>query len=110
LVFVSVLGSGLPHRKADTYDLFELEKYDHSAYNSIMYFLALRVMQRMGSIKNDQKTLRDVNRALERAEKLFDVEMWDQKKGIILFPLFFACLYHNTKIILISIWILYIYK
>lgn len=77
-----VPGSGLPHRKSDTYDLFELEKYDHSAYNSVLYLLALKVMSKMAQLKNDQEMLDDVNSALQRAQKLFDVEMWDQRRGI----------------------------
>ena len=35
----------------------------------------------MAQIKNDQDVIDDVDRALQRAEKLFDVEMWDQRRG-----------------------------
>ena len=74
-------GSGLPYRKPDAYDLFELEKYDHSAYNSVLYLLALKAMKEMAQIRKDTGTVNDVERALERAQKLFEVEMWDQRKG-----------------------------
>lgn len=38
-------------------------------------------MSKMAQIKNDQDVIDDVDRALQRAEKLFDVEMWDQRRG-----------------------------
>ena len=70
----------MPYRKPDSYDLFELEKYDHCAYNSFLYLLALNTMKEMSSKQKDESTRSDLNSALDRAEKQFDVEMWDEKK------------------------------
>lgn len=83
------LDTELPFRKPDTYDLFELDKYDHCAYNSILYFLALRVMKKMALLKKDTKTLHDVSEALKRGEKRFDIEFWDEKKGMTVNVFFF---------------------
>ena len=59
-------GTGLPYRKGDAYDLFELEKYDHSAYNSIMYLLGLRTMIKMSQLQSDKESFDVVNSALAR--------------------------------------------
>ena len=80
LKYISSLGTGLPYRKGDAYDLFELEKYDHSAYNSIMYLLGLRTMLKMALLQKDRETFNVVNSALSRGEKQFDVEMWDDRR------------------------------
>ncbi|XP_065653158.1 uncharacterized protein LOC136071792 [Hydra vulgaris] len=74
-------GTGLPYRKPDTYDLFDLEKYDHCAYNSISYLLALHAMKSMASMQKDNNTINNVNAALSRATKQLEVEMWNEKKG-----------------------------
>lgn len=81
LITESTKGTGLPYRKPDTYDLFELEKYDHCAYNSILYILALHTMKIMSKLQKDKSTYNDVTSALDRADKQFDVEMWDEKRG-----------------------------
>lgn len=80
LITEATKGTGLPYRKPDTYDLFELEKYDHCAYNSILYILALNTMQAMAKLQKDKQTLKEVTSALDRAEKQFDVEMWDERR------------------------------
>jgi len=80
LIKDSTKGTGLPYRKGDAYDLFELEKYDHSAYNSIMYLLGLRTMLKMALLQSDKESFNVVNSALARAEKQFDIEMWDDRR------------------------------
>jgi len=80
LINEATKGTGLPYRKPDTYDLFDLEKYDHCAYNSILYLLSLRTTITMAEIQKDTVTVIEVKSALDRAEKQLDVEMWDDRK------------------------------
>lgn len=73
-------GTGLPFRKVSTYDIVALDKYDHDAYNSFVYLLALRAAQEMGTIKNDTKFTSSIHRAFNQAQKRIDVELWDENK------------------------------
>ena len=74
-----LLGTDLPYRKPDTYDLFELDKYDHCAYNSILTKLALRAGEEMALLKNDFKKIDEIGQAYDRAHIRLEIEMWDDK-------------------------------
>lgn len=45
-----------------------------------MYLLGLRTMLKMALLQKDRDTFNVVNSALSRAEKQFDVEMWDDRR------------------------------
>lgn len=79
--FTFLLGTDLPYRKPDTYDLFELDKYDHCAYNSILTKLALRAGEEMALLRNDYERLDEVGKAYDKAHIRLEIEMWDDKDG-----------------------------
>jgi len=75
-----LLGTGLPFRKVSTYDIVALDKFDHDAYNSFVYLLALRAAQELGTITNDTKFVSTVRQSFNHAQKRVDIELWDNTK------------------------------
>ncbi|XP_020613507.1 uncharacterized protein LOC110051776 [Orbicella faveolata] len=76
----STKGTGLPFRKVSTYDIVALDKFDHDAYNSFVYLLALRAAQELGTITNDTKFVSTVRQSFNHAQKRVDIELWDNAK------------------------------
>lgn len=57
-----------------------LDKFDHDAYNSFIYLLALRAAQELGTITNDTKFVSTVRQSFNHAQKRVDTELWDNAK------------------------------
>ena len=74
-------GTGLPYRQQCTYDLLNLNIYDHNVFNSFMYVLALRAAQELCKIMNDSDLLTEVNIAKEFASYRISEELWSEEDG-----------------------------
>ena len=78
-MFLFFSGTGLPFRKVSNYDLIELDKYDHDAYNSFVYLLALKAATKLAERKHDEKFARRIKQATAQAQKHVQLEFWDDK-------------------------------
>ena len=74
-------GTGLPHRQQCTYDIVEINIYDHTTFNSFMYVLALRVSQELSTIVGDTELLEKVTNALVIALDKISEELWSKEDG-----------------------------
>lgn len=74
-------GTGIPFRMTNTYDILQLQNYDHSFYNCVMYLLGLRAAEEMAEIQKDDDLLFLVRDSIVKARRLIDALFWDEERG-----------------------------
>jgi len=73
-------GTALPQKLQCTYDQYELDKYDHTGYNSILYLAMLKACSRLATAVSDQLLLRQCEAAFDKASEMLE-HMWRQDDG-----------------------------
>lgn len=74
-------GTGLPLRMTNTYDILQLQRYDHAFYNSVMFLLGLRAAEEMAEVQKDVDLYLLIREAIAKALKKIDELFWDDERG-----------------------------
>ncbi|KAK3739472.1 hypothetical protein QZH41_020504 [Actinostola sp. cb2023] len=74
-------GTGLPLRMTNTYDILQLQKYDHSFYNSVMYLLGLRATEELAGVQRDADLYLLAREAIVKATTMIRQLFWDEERG-----------------------------
>ncbi|XP_031550637.1 uncharacterized protein LOC116288065 [Actinia tenebrosa] len=74
-------GTGLPLRMTNTYDILQLQQYDHSFYNSVMFLLGLRAAEEIAEVQKDVDMYFLIREAIAKALKKVDQLFWDDERG-----------------------------
>jgi len=73
--------TGIPHRMTNTYDILQLQKYDFSFYNSVIYVFGLRIADEIAGLMHDSDMVLTFREAIAKAEVQIDRLFWDEKRG-----------------------------